>query len=551
MTTKELTTRIILKHDTESNWKNVEETFIPLVGEMIVYDPDETHSYSRFKIGDGVSTLVQLSFGLQDVGTDNTVYAENSFATGYKNIAGGKGFRIVAEPTGTIGGLGTYTLDSVEGIEVGMYYSVATTLARYHHGTVQSINTAANTVTVDNYPGHALNTNEDNLDGYVIYNFFLLDDYPELGTTVLGYNAQAFGYKTQAHNVDTHAEGRLTKALGKYGHAEGLQTIAGHAAHAEGMKGNALGSGSHAEGTETLASMDDAHAEGRLTKATASQSHAEGQETIASAHTAHAEGFKTKAGASHSHAEGHNTETESTAAYSHAEGNGSIVKSPAAHAEGQNTTVENNATAAHAEGASTVINVGAWTAHAEGSGTVVGAKAYAAHTEGSGTSIGGEYVNASGTTIAASHAAHAEGDNTTIGSKSYGSHAEGINTVISEGAHGAHVEGVGTKAVLWGSHVEGRYNAEDDKRRWLHIVGNGTSDTNRSNAHTIDTAGNAWFKGVIVLGGTSQSDAPDVVATMNNVKNYAAPITHIHEWSNDTFPGDLRIYCGNASELIS
>lgn len=30
-----------------------------------------------------------------------------------------------------------------------------------------------------------------------------------------------------------------------------------------------------------------------------------------------------------------------------------------------------------------------------------------------------------------------------------------------------------------------------------HIVGNGTSDAKRSNAHTVDWEGNAWFAGTV------------------------------------------------------
>jgi len=50
--------------------------------------------------------------------------------------------------------------------------------------------------------------------------------------------------------------------------------------------------------------------------------------------------------------------------------------------------------------------------------------------------------------------------------------------------------------------------------KYLHIVGNGQSYKNesdetvieRSNAHTIDWEGNAWFAGDIKIGGTGQDD---------------------------------------------
>ena len=76
-----------------------------------------------------------------------------------------------------------------------------------------------------------------------------------------------------------------------------------------------------------------------------------------------------------------------------------------------------------------------------------------------------------------------------------------------------HSEGIWTKATRRAQHVQGRYNlldysAEDGKGygKYAHIVGNGTSDTDRSNAHTLDWEGNAWFAGNIYIGGTGQDD---------------------------------------------
>ena len=38
---KQLEARILLKHDTTANWEKVHTTFVPLAGEMIVYDDYE------------------------------------------------------------------------------------------------------------------------------------------------------------------------------------------------------------------------------------------------------------------------------------------------------------------------------------------------------------------------------------------------------------------------------------------------------------------------------------------------------------------------------
>ena len=58
---QEIKARIQLKHETEQVWKNT-TNFIPMIGEMIVYDVDHNHSYERFKIGDGVRNVNELPF---------------------------------------------------------------------------------------------------------------------------------------------------------------------------------------------------------------------------------------------------------------------------------------------------------------------------------------------------------------------------------------------------------------------------------------------------------------------------------------------------------
>ena len=56
------------------------------------------------------------------------------------------------------------------------------------------------------------------------------------------------------------------------------------------------------------------------------------------------------------------------------------------------------------------------------------------------------------------------------------------------------------------------WNIKDTTGNLLHIVGNGSSDTSRSNAHTLDKDGNAWFAGKVYVGGTSMDDATELGA---------------------------------------
>lgn len=490
-----------------------------------------------------------------DIGDNNSVISDNSFVSGANNIAGGKAFKIIAEPTGTVGGTGTYTLDSVEGIEVGMVYSAVTSIAAYHQGTIQSINSANNTVTVDNYAGYALNNATDDPDNYNFYNTFLLDDHPELGTIDIGANAAAFGQGVNAHNVATHAEGKDTKALGKFSHTEGLETIAGHASHAEGAHTKALGAATHAEGDSTIAEGHYSHSEGHKSQSSGQSAHAEGENTLASGRGAHsegentealgvnthAEGFTTEASGNYSHSEGYQSKssgfvshaegcrTESSGEYSHSQGNDTIAQGKKSHAEGQNTYAKGEN--AHAEGlgsntrSGSVVTAGSTGAlgknsHSEGNTTT--ASGDDSHAEGWGTTASGMATHAEGVNSRAAGAfSHAEG-NASVASGPV-SHAEGENTTTK--AKCAHSEGRGTIASSENQHVQGKYNTEDTENKYAHIIGGGTSDVNRFNIHTVDWNGNAWFAGgSIKLGGTAVRNYEDAatVATQEYVNEKVA-----------------------------
>ena len=97
---------------------------------------------------------------------------------------------------------------------------------------------------------------------------------------------------------------------------------------------------------------------------------------------------------------------------------------------------------------------------------------------------------------------HAEGQSTLA--SGVVSHAEGIGTE-AKGAY-SHAEGYYTSTLGYASHVQGKYNLSYVSNDYAHIVGNGTSDTNRSNAHTLDWDGNAWFAGDVFVGGGNQSN---------------------------------------------
>ena len=61
MAEKNINSRIIHKHDTEANWLQATD-FIPLVGELIIYDADLDNPQPRVKIGNGVDNINNLEF---------------------------------------------------------------------------------------------------------------------------------------------------------------------------------------------------------------------------------------------------------------------------------------------------------------------------------------------------------------------------------------------------------------------------------------------------------------------------------------------------------
>ena len=183
-------------------------------------------------------------------------------------------------------------------------------------------------------------------------------------------------------------------------------------------------------------------------------SYAEGYFTSSNGMFSHTEGSYTTASGNYSHAEG--SDTEASGECSHAEGSYTTTSGDSSHAEGNNTTAKG--LYSHAEGYYTQAN--GKNSHAEGN-----------------------YSYANGVD------SHAEGRD----SKAKGNYS--------------HSEGAYTKASSDYQHVQGKYNIEDTNGTYAHIVGGGTSNTDRKNIHTLDWNGNAVFSGDVTA---TKSDGTEV-----------------------------------------
>lgn len=166
-------------------------------------------------------------------------------------------------------------------------------------------------------------------------------------------------------------------------------------------------------------------------------------------------------------------------------GNGSIVQGSYCGASGvfsyaQGVLVYANGKYSHAEGMMTQAN--GQQSHSEGSLTL--AEGSSSHAEGYNTNAYGNY-------------SHSEGEKSEASGE--GAHAEGYDT----GANGiySHSEGYRTIASGQYQHVSGKYNIEDTANTYAYIIGNGSSNSARSNAHTVDWSGNAWYAGTINAAG--------------------------------------------------
>ena len=294
------------------------------------------------------------------------------------------------------------------------------------------------------------------------------------GVEASGVRSQAFGDGTEASGDDSHAEGFLSKARSE-------------CAHAEGWAADALGKAAHAEGCFTETASDYAHAEGYSAYAGGEASHAEGNTSSAGGAASHAEGSHTNAAGPAQHVQGRYNVADAAGTYAHIVGNGTGTD-----ARSNCHTLDWNGNAWYAGDVTCAgVSAGRTAGSVRGSkSTVLGAintaTAYASAAIGSNCDATGENAVAAGY------------HNLASGVYSFAENARNDATGTA-----SHAEGLWTKAAGACQHVQGKYNVEDAAGTYAHIVGNGAGTGSRSNCHTLDWSGNAWFAGGIELNDTA------------------------------------------------
>ena len=477
---KQVKGKIIFKHQTAAEWdlsnNGAGAQYVPDVGERILYDPDETHPYTREKFGDGEHIVKDLPF------------------SNPSNIIDGNGTNSVLQKH-----------DSSKYTDAKPDFQFVSNTAE--DATIAKENIVGNFAAA--FGGYSAATGKRSF---------------AVGTTTWAAGDYSFasGNNAKAEGPNSHVEGRSTWAASINAHAEGDETIAsGNNSHSEGIGTKALSRGSHAEGELTVAGINNtddhwesgsnAHAEGYKTEATGWSSHAEGNQTKSKGNSSHAEGLETEARYEGSHAEG--AYSKATVNFAHAEGYATLADTVSAHSEGWYAKVSEYHGAGHAEGIGTFVggNLTWW-----GDGSLE-------HEEGGGHAEGAK-------TKAMNHAAHAEGIETESTGK--GAHSEGVKTVAS--GYASHAEGNGTEACAIASHAAGSYtiatresqtvvgqwNAQDDEAYF--IVGNGyqakdnygwdLGDPTRRNALAVKYTGDVYAAGNVYANGQKLVDTTEIKA---------------------------------------
>lgn len=238
----------------------------------------------------------------------------------------------------------------------------------------------------------------------------------------------------------------------------------------------ASGEFSHAEGCQTIATLTAAHSEGNMTIAAGSVSHAEGSQTLAN-DVGHAEGCWTAAQGMGSHSEGYGERIDITIS----RGNN---PNPTIYTVNDVSRLAVNQVIGWLGGEGRAFYSAVITAINSANREITLNRPLSTAT----LTDAPAFVYLSGIAVG-----------------QY-SHIEGLQNKALQTA--SHAEGEGTIAKGWAQHVQGQYNVPNEN--YLHIVGNGLSDDERSNAHTIDAVGNAWFSGTIKIGGNSETTGVEV-----------------------------------------
>lgn len=508
MSEKNIKSRIVHKHDIESHW-NLASNFIPKQGEIIVYDSDENHPYPRFKFGNGIDNVNDLPFVVEEVvknkfnividdnnnvisgdqesnkvnenGELNSVEGRDNFVgisrlpaiKPYDGNSLGTGSEIVQEHYDNYIDLTKVRFGDFAYIGDHGYYETEPKLEFYdvYQYKIFSMTTKDGTVHTDdseiNYNNVVSVTLDEGVD--CIYDYeaeagtgmFVYDEIFQHAFTFSNEDVikdfNAFIYTGEISGVDNvHIEGLGNTGLSNNIHAEGYGNIAG--ARAYRIQSSDADTSSYVlDSVRGLCAGDvysvkiDANYDnwGKIVSIYPSANRVVVDNFIAD---------ELMDEESVTESPLRNTFRIISKPFL-----GTVDWAPNGHVEGEfNRVLADNA---HAEGRDNTV-IGRY-GHAENRGNIAG---YAAHAQNINNKALGENSSASGNRT----------------------EANDTNT-FTMGDH--------TKANSPNQTARGKYNIPDDKGQYADIVGNGTTDSQRSNAYTLDWNGNAEYAGNVTSKG--------------------------------------------------
>lgn len=380
----------------------------------------------------------------------NKAYSPRAIAGGDRSTAGSLGYKMAAI-SNIEASVAMITLTSLGGLKVGQRVNIRTATPHINVGAITEIYPENFAIRVKCDVPQTITYEEDTADdpdNSKMYNYLTVVDHPELGNIFIGFNSLSVGEECMVLEKDGVAFGRKTIVRGEYGFAANRGNEAGYAAASFGLNTKALANCTFTTGKETEATGIGASAKGEKTKAIGWFSSVEGSESQSPGMYSHAQNRKTISTGDYSHSEG--SETESIGVASHAQN--ALTKA-----------IGNYSSAGGIE-----------------------------------TKSIGKASNSNGTqTEAIGENSRSDGFKTK--SRGYCATSDGVETEANGYASSSH--GYHTIAGSDYQCVRGTYNEIDSEGKFLDIVGNGYSPSNRGNAYTLDKDGNARFAGTVEAAG--------------------------------------------------
>ena len=273
MTEKNISSRIVHKHDIEANWLKA-INFIPKQGEIIVYDVDEVYHYERLKVGDGETLVSRLPF--VDFQSDwsvndpvDSAYIKNR--THWEESAEGT-FTNEALSFSYHNAAGLYESDGMIVDSNAYEPTVGSAVSFELNGTSYELTVFKD---ADGYIAYG-DTKADLIAGTGEYGFRVINWW------VNRYNIQSLTEITTA-SVVLHYNYGIYHELDREKY---LPTVPGYLDGTSIRFGSntSTGNSSFAEGFGTKATADFSHAAGMYTKASAERAFAIGNQTVAASY---------------------------------------------------------------------------------------------------------------------------------------------------------------------------------------------------------------------------------------------------------------------------